>query len=217
MASIVRIAPSILAADLGKLVAEVQEVADAGASVIHIDVMDGHFVPPLSMGPGHVKALRPAFPNAYLDVHLMVQRPHEHVEAFAQAGADGITFHEEADTDVAETVAAIRAAGCKAGVSVKPKTALEVLDGVDLDLALVMSVEPGWGGQSFIDGSTERIARLREQFGDSVEIEVDGGVDASNAAACAAAGASLLVAGSSVFGQSDRKRAYEELVSLSNS
>jgi ribulose-phosphate 3-epimerase len=206
-----KIAPSILAADLGKLVAEVQEVVDAGATVIHVDIMDGHFVPPLSMGPGHVKALRPAFPQAFIDVHLMVQRPQEHVESFAQAGADCITFHEEADTDVAETVAAIRAAGCKAGVSVKPKTALEVLEGVDLDLALVMSVEPGWGGQSFIDGSTQRIAQLREQFGDGVEIEVDGGVDASNAAACASAGASLLVAGSSIFGQSDRQRAYLEL------
>jgi ribulose-phosphate 3-epimerase len=212
----VRIAPSILAADLGKLVAEVKQVTDAGASVIHIDIMDGHFVPPLSMGPGHAKALRKAFPDAYLDVHLMVQRPHEHVDSFAEAGADSITFHEEADTDVADTVAAIRAAGCKAGVSVKPKTALEVLDGVDLDLALVMSVEPGWGGQSFIDGSLDRITRLREQFGDGVEIEVDGGVDASNAGACAAAGASLLVAGSSIFGQSDRAVAYEELVAVTH-
>lgn len=209
-----RIAPSILAADLGKLVSEVQEVVDAGATVIHVDIMDGHFVPPLSMGPGHVKALRRAFPEAYLDVHLMVQRPHEQIEAFAEAGADGITFHEEADTDVAETVGAIRAAGCKAGVSVKPKTALEVLDGVDLDLALVMSVEPGWGGQSFIEGSLERITSLREQFGDGVEIEVDGGVDASNAAACAVAGASLLVAGSSIFGQYDRKSAYRELTAV---
>jgi ribulose-phosphate 3-epimerase len=209
---VVRIAPSILAADLGKLVSEVKEVTDVGATVIHIDIMDGHFVPPLSMGPGHAKALRKAFPDAYLDVHLMVQRPHEHVDSFAEAGADSITFHEEADTDVAETVAAIRAAGCKAGVSVKPKTALEVLDGVDLDLALVMSVEPGWGGQSFIEDSLDRITRLREQFGDGVEIEVDGGVDASNAGACAQAGASLLVAGSSIFGQSDRARAYGELV-----
>lgn len=207
-----RIAPSILAADLGKLVSEVQEVVDAGATVIHVDIMDGHFVPPLSMGPGHVKALRGPFPDAYLDVHLMVQRPHEHVEEFAKAGADGITFHEEADTDVAETVAAIRASGCKAGVSVKPHTALEVLDGVDLDLALVMSVEPGWGGQSFIPDALDRITRLRAQYGDAVEIEVDGGVDASNAGACAAAGASLLVAGSSIFGQSDRKHAYEDLV-----
>jgi ribulose-phosphate 3-epimerase len=213
---VVRIAPSILAADLGKLVSEVQEVVDAGATVIHVDIMDGHFVPPLSMGPGHAKALRRAFPDAYLDVHLMVQRPHEHVESFAEAGADSITFHEEADTDVAETIAAIRAAGCKAGVSVKPKTALEVLDGVDLDLALVMSVEPGWGGQSFIEGALERITRLREQFGEAVEIEVDGGVDISNAGACAEAGASLLVAGSSIFGQSDRKRAYKELTAVSN-
>jgi ribulose-phosphate 3-epimerase len=210
----VRIAPSILAADLGKLVSEVHEVVDAGATVVHIDIMDGHFVPPLSMGPGHAKALRKAFPDVYLDVHLMVQRPHEHVEAFAEAGADLITFHEEADTDVAETVAAIRAAGCKAGVSVKPETALEVLDGVDLDLALVMSVEPGWGGQSFIEGSLDRISRLREQFGAGVEIEVDGGVDLSNAAACAAAGASLLVAGSSIFGQSDRVQAYAGLVAV---
>lgn len=206
-----KIAPSILAADLGKLVAEVQDVVDAGASVIHVDVMDGHFVPPLSMGPGHVKALRAAFSDVVLDVHLMVQRPHEHIEAFATAGADIISFHEEADTDVTETIAAIRTAGCKAGVAVKPKTALEVLAGVDLDLALVMSVEPGWGGQTFIEGSIDRIVRLRGEFGQGVEIEVDGGVDASNVAACARAGASLLVAGSSVFGQADRKRAYEEL------
>lgn len=212
----VRIAPSILAADLGRLVAEVQQAVDAGASVIHVDVMDGHFVPPLSMGAGHVKALRTAFPDAFLDVHLMVQRPHEHVESFAQAGADGITFHEEADTDVGETVAAIRAAGCSAGVSVKPKTALEVLDGVDLDLALLMSVEPGWGGQAFIEGSADRIAALRAMFGPGVEIEVDGGIDASNAGECARAGASLLVAGSSLFGQRDRGRAFAELVTAAN-
>lgn len=208
----VRVAPSILSADLGRLIAEVQEVVGAGASVIHVDVMDGHFVPPLSMGPGHVSALRPAFPDAYLDVHLMVQRPHEHVEAFAKAGADGITFHEEADTDVAETVAQIRAAGCKAGVSVKPKTALEVIAGVDLDLALVMSVEPGWGGQAFIEESVDRIARVREMFGDGVEIEVDGGVDESTAGPCAEAGATLLVAGSSIFGKADRVRAYNAVV-----
>lgn len=207
-----RVAPSILSADLGKLVAEVREVVDAGATVIHVDVMDGHFVPPLSMGPGHVSALRPAFPDAYLDVHLMVQRPHEHVEAFAVAGADGITFHEEADTDVAETVAQIRAAGCRAGVSVKPKTALEVIDGADLDLALVMSVEPGWGGQSFIEASVERIARVREMFGDGIEIEVDGGIDSSTAGACSEAGATLLVAGSSIFGQKDREQAYNAVV-----
>ncbi|HWI22711.1 MAG TPA: ribulose-phosphate 3-epimerase [Baekduia sp.] len=207
----VRIAPSILAADLGKLVAEVREVVDAGVSVIHIDVMDGHFVPPLSMGPGHVKALRPAFPDAVLDVHLMVQRPHEHVAAFAEAGADIITFHEEADTDVAETIAQIRLAGCRAGVSVKPKTALEVIEGIDLDLCLIMSVEPGWGGQAFIEGALERIAHAREMFGADAEIEVDGGVDASNAAACAAHGASLLVAGSSIFGQTDRAAAYRAI------
>ena len=204
-----RIAPSVLAADQGRLLEQVEAVIAAGASVIHVDVMDGHFVPPLSMGPGVGMALRGL--DVFLDVHLMVERPERHVEAFAAAGADGITIHAEATPHVHGTLQQIRAAGCRAGVAVCPATPLDVFEQVEADLALLMTVNPGWGGQEFISGSLDRLRRLRDLVGEGVEIEVDGGIDAATAGPCAEAGATLFVAGTSIFGSPDPGRAYAEI------
>ena len=204
-----RIAPSILSADFGRLREQVREVVDAGASVIHVDVMDGHFVPPLSMGPPVVSALREL--GVLLDVHLMVERPERQVADFAKAGAGQITIHAEATPHVHYALAAIRDAGCKAGLAVNPGTPVGAYDGVELDCALVMTVNPGWGGQAFIPASLDRIRRVRELVGPDAELEVDGGIDASTAGPCAEAGATLFVAGSAVFGQDDPAAAYARI------
>ena len=204
-----RIAPSVLAADQGRLLEQVEAVVAAGASVIHVDVMDGHFVPPLSMGPGVVKALRGL--DVYLDVHLMVERPERHVDAFAAAGANGITIHSEATPHVHRALQQIRAAGCRAGVAVCPATPLDVFEEVEVDLALLMTVNPGWGGQEFIAGSLDRLRRLSDLVGEGVDIEVDGGIDAATAGPCAEAGATMFVAGTSIFGSPDPGRAYAEI------
>lgn len=206
-----RVAPSILAADFGSLREQVREVVDAGASIIHIDIMDGHFVPPLSMGPKAVSALRDF--DVTLDVHLMVDRPERQVADFASAGADNITVHMEATPHVHYAIQAIREAGCTAGVALTPSTPVEALSELrdDIWLALCMSVNPGWGGQAFIPSSVQKIARLRELIGPDVELEVDGGVDRETAAACTAAGGTLLVAGTAVFGAPDPARAFREL------
>ncbi len=204
-----RIAPSVLAADQGRLLEQVEAVVAAGATVIHVDVMDGHFVPPLSMGPGVVKALRGL--DVYLDVHLMVERPERQVEAFAAAGADGITVHAEATPHAHGTLQQIRAAGCRAGLAVCPATPLDVFEEVEVDLALLMTVNPGWGGQEFIAGSLDRLRRLRDLVGEGVEVEVDGGIDAATAGPCAEAGATLFVAGTSIFGSPDPGKAYAEI------
>ncbi|MCW3011381.1 MAG: rpe [Solirubrobacterales bacterium] len=201
-----RIAPSILSADFGRLRAQVEEIIGAGASVIHIDVMDGHFVPPLSMGPPVVSALREL--GAMLDVHLMVERPERQVADFASAGADQITIHAEATPHVHYALAAIRDAGCKAGLALNPGTPVGALEGVELDCAVVMTVNPGWGGQAFIPTSLEKVRRVRELVGPDVDVEVDGGVDARTAGPCAEAGATLFVAGSAIFGQADPAAAY---------
>jgi ribulose-phosphate 3-epimerase len=204
-----RVAPSILAADFARLGAQVREVVDAGATVIHVDVMDGHFVPPLSMGPQVVSALR-EFPVT-LDVHLMVERPERQVAEFARAGADIITVHAEATPHVDYTLGAIRDAGCRAGVAICPSTPPHVYGEVDVDLALCMTVNPGWGGQPFIAASPDKVRRIRALVGEAVEVEVDGGIDAHTARLCATAGASLFVAGSSVFGAADPGAAYREI------
>ncbi len=201
-----RIAPSVLSADFGRLRELVGEIVDAGASVIHIDVMDGHFVPPLSMGPPVVKALRDL--DVLLDVHLMIERPELQIADFAEAGAGQITIHAEATPHVHYTLAAIRDAGCQAGLALNPGTPVGALEGVDLDCALIMTVNPGWGGQKFIPTSLDKIRRVRELIGPDAELEVDGGVDAETAGPCAEAGATLFVAGSAIFGQDDPVAAY---------
>jgi ribulose-phosphate 3-epimerase len=204
-----RVAPSILAADFARLGAQVRDVVDAGATIIHVDVMDGHFVPPLSMGPQVVSALRD-FPVT-LDVHLMIEWPERQVAEFARAGADIITIHSEATPHVDYTLAAIREAGCRAGLAVCPSTPPLAYEEVAVDLALCMTVNPGWGGQPFIATSPDKVRRIRTLVGDGPEVEVDGGIDAQTARVCAAAGATLFVAGSSVFGAPDPGAAYAEI------
>jgi ribulose-phosphate 3-epimerase len=201
------VAPSILSADFGRLAAEVQAVADAGADWLHVDVMDGHFVPPITIGPLVVGALRRATPLT-LDVHLMIQHPERQVEHFAREGADSITVHVEAETDLPRTFAAIRHAGKRVGLALNPPTPLDRVRPFvgDIDLLLVMSVNPGWGGQPFVAGSMEKLAaarRLRQESGARFLIEVDGGIKPHNAAEAASSGADVLVAGSAIFGHPD--------------
>ena len=206
------VAPSILAADFARLGAQVQDVLDAGARTIHVDIMDGHFVPALSMGPQVVSALAEQVHGAggYLDVHLMVERPERHVAEFAAAGADGITLHVEATPHANYALAAVRDAGCRAGLALCPSTppvaASELLG--DFDLLLCMTVNPGWGGQAFLPASIGKIERLRALVGERPALEVDGGIDAETAGPCARAGADVFVAGSAVFGADDPGAAF---------
>jgi len=201
----VKIAPSILSADFARLGEEVRAIDVAGCDYVHIDVMDGHFVPNLTIGPGVIRALRP-HSNKPFDVHLMIDPAHPYLEHYADAGADIITVHAEADTHLDRSLQVIRGLGKKAGVSLNPgtpETAIEhVLDRVDL--VLVMSVNPGFGGQTFIDAQVEKIRRVRRMIGDRpIELEVDGGITDEMAPKAIAAGANVLVAGSWVFGGED--------------
>jgi len=207
----VLVSPSILSADFARLGEEVRAVVDAGADWIHVDVMDGRFVPNLTIGPPVVAALRKVT-KAPLDVHLMIVEPERYVDAFAEAGADVITVHAEASTHLHRTLQAIRAAGKKAGVSLNPHTPEDVLRYVigELDLVLVMSVNPGFGGQSFIASSLAKLAAARarldayqQQSGRRIWLEIDGGVKVDNIGAIAAAGADTFVAGSAIFGAKD--------------
>jgi ribulose-phosphate 3-epimerase len=217
----VQVAPSILSADFARLGEQVGSVLDAGAHVIHVDVMDGHFVGPITIGPLIVAALADQVHSAggLLDVHLMIERPERHVAEFARAGADSITLHVEATPHVNYALAHIHEAGCRAGVALTPSTPPEALAelGDDLDLALCMSVNPGWGGQAFIASSPAKLRRMREVIDDGAVLEVDGGVDTGTAAAVVGAGATLLVAGSAVFSAPDPGAAYRALADAATS
>ena len=209
-----RVAPSILSADFARLGAQVAEVMDAGARLIHVDVMDGHFVPPITIGSLIAAAIADQVHDAggAIDVHLMIERPELQVAEFAKAGADSITIHSEATAHANRTLNAIREAGCLAGLALNPgtpATAVSELDGV-ADIVLCMSVNPGWGGQPFITSSPGKIRRLRE-LAPAATIEVDGGVDADTVGAVADAGASLFVAGSAIFGSADPAAAYRRI------
>ncbi len=209
-----RVAPSILSADFARLGAEVEEVMDAGARVIHFDVMDGHFVPPITIGPLVLSGIADQIHAAggAVDVHLMIEAPERQIAEFAEAGADSITFHEEATPHANRTLHAIRELGCLAGVAINPGTPAEAVAELRgyADIVLCMTVNPGWGGQSFIATSPAKVERLRALAGEA-RIEVDGGIDTTTAGPVATAGASLFVAGSAVFGSDDPARAYSDI------
>ncbi|MDZ5474386.1 ribulose-phosphate 3-epimerase [Bacillus sp. 31A1R] len=211
----VKIAPSILSADFSKLGAEIQDVEQGGADYIHVDVMDGHFVPNITIGPLIVEAIRPVT-KLPLDVHLMIENPDQYIEAFANAGADYITVHVEACKHLHRTIHHIKSFGIKAGVVLNPATPVESIQHIieDVDMVLLMSVNPGFGGQKFIPSVLQKIRQVKEMAerkGVELEIEIDGGVNEETAKLCIEAGATVLVAGSAVYNQEDRGKAITAL------
>ncbi|TKD71702.1 ribulose-phosphate 3-epimerase [Pseudalkalibacillus hwajinpoensis] len=211
----IKIAPSILASDFARLGEEVKDVEAAGADYIHVDVMDGHFVPNITIGAPIVRALRPVT-TLPLDVHLMIENPDQYIEEFAEAGADILTVHAEACPHLHRTIQLIKSKGIKAGVVINPGTPVDAIKHVieDVDLVLLMTVNPGFGGQAFIERVLSKISETKQlaaSLGVSPEIEVDGGVNAETARLCIEAGATVLVAGSAIYNQSDRKAAIDQI------
>jgi ribulose-phosphate 3-epimerase len=209
-----RVAPSILSADFARLGAQVEEVMDAGARVIHVDIMDGHFVPPITIGPLVAAAIADQVHavGGALDVHMMIETPERQIAEFAKAGADSITFHAEATPHANRTLNAIRELGCLAGIALNPGTPVEAVSELRglADIVLCMTVNPGWGGQSFIPTSAGKVERLASLAGGAA-IEVDGGIETATAAPVAAAGASLFVAGSAIFSSANPAQAYVDI------
>jgi len=212
----IKIAPSILSANFAQLGAEVKEVEQAGASVIHIDVMDGHFVPNITMGPIVVEALRP-ITKLPLDVHLMIENPDNYIEQFAKAGADWISVHVEACRHLHRTIQLIRSFGVKPGVVLNPHTPIESIQHIleDIDFVLFMTVNPGFGGQKFISSvvpKIEGLSKIIKERGLNIEIEIDGGINAETIIPCAQAGANIFVAGSAIYNKEDRAQALKEIL-----
>jgi|SRR5579875_170454 len=211
----IQVVPSILAADFGRLAEQVREVLAAGARIIHVDVMDGHFVEPISMGAPVIASLRELVEEAgaILDVHMMVERPERHVAELARAGGHSLTVHVEATPQLALAVERIREEGCGVGVAINPATPPAAVGelAAEIDLCLCMTVNPGWGGQQFLPRSPEKVARLRSLVGPKLPIEVDGGIDAATAPRCAQAGATLFVAGAAIFGKGRPGEAFQAL------
>ena len=210
------VSPSILSADFGKLGADCRMVLDAGAQMLHYDVMDGHFVPNISFGVPVLKSLHKNLPDAFYDVHLMISHPLQYAEAFIKAGATLYNFHLECEDDIQATIDAVRALGCKVGLTIKPGTSPEALVPYldQLDLVLVMSVEPGFGGQKFMADMMPKVQTIRgyiDAMNPTCELEVDGGVDANTCHQCIHAGANVLVAGSAVYKAEDIPARIKEL------
>ena len=214
-----RVLPSILSADMGRLGSQVEEVMDAGARIIHFDVMDGHFVPPITIGPLVLSVIADQVHDAggVVDVHLMIDNPKRQIAEFAEAGADSITFHAEATPHANRLLHSIRELGCGAGIAINPATPVEAVTELRgyADLVLCMTINPGWGGQKLLETSFDKLERLAPLVGKAA-IEVDGGVDAQTAGPLAAAGAQLFVAGSAVFGADEPAAAYAEIAAAAN-
>jgi ribulose-phosphate 3-epimerase len=208
----IEVVPSILSADFAKLAEEIAIVASAGVRMLHLDVMDGHFVPNITIGPPVIAKLR-QHSDLFFDTHLMISAPDRYVEAFAQAGADHITFHIETAAEPGPLVDQIHALGCTAGITLNPETPVESVEKIAprCDLVLVMTVHPGFGGQSFIDAAARKVTAIRKIVGPNVRVEVDGGIDSETTPIVVAYGADTLVAGNAIFGKSDRVAAIEAI------
>lgn len=213
-----KLAPSILSADFGKLYEEVKKVEDAGADLLHIDIMDGHFVPNITIGPLVVESIRPRS-NLIFDVHLMIENPDNYIHQFVKSGADIISVHVEACKHLHRTIQNIKSLGVKAGVALNPATSLETIEYIidDVDMVLLMSVNPGFGGQKFIKGTLNKISKLRKLINEknlNIDIEVDGGVNLNNVKEIIDAGANIIVAGSAVFNSDNIEKTIEEFKKL---
>ena len=210
----IEIAPSILASDFAKLGQEIAEVEAAGVKMVHLDVMDGHFVPNLTIGPPVVKSIRKTT-NMVFDAHLMISEPEKYIESFAKSGVDNITFHIEVTNNPIAIVDKLHEMGCSAGICLNPETPVEAIEPVIkyFDMVLVMTVHPGFGGQKFIPEAAKKVIKIREIAGPDIRVEVDGGIDKNTAPTVVSYGADTLVAGNAIFGQNDRKAAIDAILS----